>query len=159
MHCNVYNCFISLLQFPQWLATAAPHFYHVVLLFGITDYLLWFITAKVFDALKQWNTDLDIFKSIQEMHCLSLCSTKGECYGWHGIVSCWRFAKEKLAAITVFFIASLLKCVPLIKHCQGPRGKLHVYKQCNSSKISIYLQTFHSRKSIPEDQLWGHVFL
>lgn len=40
----------------QWMATSACHFSHVVLLFGITDYLLWFITAKFFDALKQWST-------------------------------------------------------------------------------------------------------
>lgn len=105
MHYNsVSFLFYNLLQ---WLATAAPHFYHVVLLFR-TDYLLWFIIAKVFDALKQWNTDLDIFKWIQQMHCLSLCGTKGESYSWHRIISFWRFAKEKLAAVTLFFIASLL---------------------------------------------------
>lgn len=104
-HYNVCNSvsflFYNLLQ---WLAAAVPRFYHVVLLFRITDYLLWFITAKVFDALKLWNTDLDTFKWIQQMHCLSLCGTKGESYSWHRILSCWSFAKEKLATVMLFFI-------------------------------------------------------
>lgn len=121
------------------LATSVHCLYSVVLLFRVTNYLL-FTAVQFFDALKQWNMDLNIFKWIKHMHCLRLYNTKEKNYSWHGNISCWRAAKEKLAVLAIFIIVTLILFVPLIEHQHllrilarpSSRCKLFVYEQYHS---------------------------